>query len=161
MPSSPPESALDWPPGTSSPEQVLARYQQAVIDRNADGLAELYAPHAVHEIPFVFPGMPSRFQGVEQVRAAYGAAWAATEARPQAVRITALHRTEDPAVVVVEQVVAGVNASSAEPFELPGVLVLRVEGGLITHVRDYMDALAVARAAGRLPSLVETLSSDT
>jgi ketosteroid isomerase-like protein len=145
------------PPRT--PEQVLRRYQKALIDQNADDLADLYAPDAVHELPFLFPGMPARYEGSDQVRAAYDAAWRATDARPREVRTVGVHHTEDPEVVIAEQVVVGVNASTREPFELPGVLVLRVQEGRITHVRDYMDGLAVARAMRRLRAVVEALAS--
>jgi ketosteroid isomerase-like protein len=151
------------PRGTSdsrSPADILRRYQQALVDRNADDLADLYAPDAVHEIPFRFPGMPPRFEGSEQVRAAYTAAWGATDARPREVRSVAVHRTGDPEVLVVEQVVVGVNVATGAAFELPGVLVLRVHDGRIVHVRDYMDALAVVGATRRSASLIGDLAAD-
>lgn len=126
---------------------------------SADDLADLYAADAIHELPFVFPGMPARYDGREQVRAAYRAAWAATDARVRDVRDVAVHITADPHVVIAEQVLTGVVASTGEPFEFPGVLVLRVHDALITNVRDYMDGLAVAHAMGRLPAVVQALSA--
>lgn len=124
---------------------------------SADDLADLYAADAVHELPFLFPGMPARYDGREQVRAAYRAAWAATDARVGEVRDIAVHTAADPEVVIAEQVLTGVIASTGEPFEFSGVLVLRVHDTLITHVRDYMDGLAVAHAMGRLPAVVQAL----
>ena len=136
---------------------VLRSYQQAMVRQDANQLADLYAVDAVHELPFLFPGMPPRYEGREQVRAAYSAAWDASPARPHDVRTIAVHRCEDPRALVVEQAVAGVNSATGEAFELPGVLVLRVEEGRIVHVRDYMDGLAVAAAMHRLPAVVEAL----
>jgi ketosteroid isomerase-like protein len=144
----------------TTPQGVLGRYQRALIDRDADQLADLYAPDAVHELPFMFPGMPDRYEGREEVRAAYGTAWAASTARPDEVRVVAVHLTDDPEVVVAEQVVAGTVATTGEPFELPGVLVLRVRDGRIIHVRDYMDGLAVAHAMHRLPAVAEALADS-
>lgn len=128
---------------------------------SADDLADLYAADAVYELPFLFPGMPARYDGREQVRAAYRTAWAATDAQPRAVQEVTVHATTDPEVVIVEQVVVGVVASSGKPFEFPGVLVLRVHDGQITHVRDYMDGLAVAHAMGRLPAVADALAGPS
>jgi ketosteroid isomerase-like protein len=144
----------------ATPQGVLRRYQQAMLDQSADDLADLYATDAVHDLPFLFPGMPPRYEGREEVRAAYQAAWSASSAQPDEVRVVAVHQTEDPEVIVAEQVVAGTNASTGEHFEFPGVVVLRVRNGHIVEVRDYMDGLAVARAMHRLPAVVAALTSS-
>jgi uncharacterized protein len=141
-----------------TPQAILRRYQQAMIDKSADGLADLYAADAVHELPFLFPGMPDRFESREQIRTAYRAAWAASEAQPQTVREVAVHSCTDSEVLIAEQVVAGVRPSTGESFEFPGVLVLRVRNGKIIHVRDYMDGLRVAHAMGRLPAVMAALT---
>lgn len=132
---------------------VLRRYQQALIDQNADDLADLYAPDAVHELPFLFPDMPARYDGREEVRTAYASAWGASDARPREVRTIAVHHTDDPHVIIAEQTVLGVVASTGEPFEFPGILVLRIHHGEITHVRDYMDGLTIAHSMGRLSAV--------
>jgi ketosteroid isomerase-like protein len=71
-----------------------------------------------------------------------------------------VHRTSDPEVVVAEQVVSGIVAGTGEPFAFPGLLVLRVRDGLITHVRDYMDGLGVAHALGRLTAVAAAMSGS-
>ena len=142
----------------ATPLAILRRYQQAMIDMSADDLADLYAPDAVHELPFLFPGMPDRLEGREQIRATYRAAWAGSDAQPQAVREVAVHLSADGEVLVAEQVVAGVLRSAGRPFEFPGVLVLRVRDGEIIRVRDYMDGLGVAHAMGRLPAVAAALA---
>nr|WP_202524357.1 nuclear transport factor 2 family protein [Kitasatospora sp. SID7827] len=118
----------------------MARYRRAMLDLDADALADLYAPDAVHEFPFRFPGFPPRYEGREAVRAGYRAAWRASPARPTEVEERALHVSTDPEVLVAEQVVRGELADGRGTFEVPGLLVLRVRHGLIVHVRDYLDA---------------------
>ena len=136
---------------------IVRRYQHAVLVQSADELADLYAEDAVHELPFLFPGLRARLEGRAEVRATYQRAWQASEARPTSVREVAIHFVDDGQTVVVEQMVEGTLASSGGSFAFPGVLVLRVRNGEITHVRDYMDGLAVARALGRLPDIVAAL----
>lgn len=94
--------------GKPTPLDILRRYQQALLDKDADDLANLYAPDAVHELPFLFPGMPKQYEGREQVRSGYRAAWAHSTAQPREVRDVAVHMTSDPEVIVVEQMVGGV-----------------------------------------------------
>ncbi|MFD7990797.1 nuclear transport factor 2 family protein [Streptomyces mexicanus] len=136
-------------PGSPGPRDVLARYRRAILDRSADGLADLYARDAVHEFPFRFPGLPAHYRGREEVRAGYKALWGASPARPEAVHEVAVHESTDPEVIVVEQTVTGTVTTTGAPFEVPGLLVLRVRDGLLVHVRDYMDGLAATGAAGR------------
>ncbi|MFC8722333.1 nuclear transport factor 2 family protein [Kitasatospora sp. NPDC057198] len=130
-------------PSDRTPQDVLAHYRRAMLDLDADALAELYAPDAVHEFPFRFPGFPERYEGREAVRSGYKAAWGASPARPAEIEERALHASTDPEVLVVEQVVRGEIAGRGA-FAVPGLLVLRVRDGLIVHVRDYMDGLAVS-----------------
>ncbi|GAB2841809.1 hypothetical protein GCM10022221_46310 [Actinocorallia aurea] len=127
---------------------VLERYYQAMLDKSADALADLYAVDAVHEFPFSVP-FPPRLEGREAVRALYRAVWGASPLRIREIRRTGLHPAADPEVVVAEQVVTGA-LPTGETVEVPGLLVLRVRDGLLVHVRDYMDTagLAGARAGG-------------
>jgi ketosteroid isomerase-like protein len=140
-------------PAALGPRDVLARYRRAMVD-----LADLYSVDAVHEFPFLFPGMPARYQGREEVRAGYRAAWGASPAQPQQIREVAVHESTDPEVITVEQIVTGTVATTGEPFAFPGLLVMRVRNGLIVRVRDYMDGLAVAHTMGRLPAVAAMLS---
>ncbi|MFD7643592.1 nuclear transport factor 2 family protein [Kitasatospora sp. NPDC059795] len=123
---------------------VLARFRRAMLAMDADALADLYAPDAVHEFPFRSPSFPARYEGQDAIRAGYGAAWSATPARPTEIEETGLHHSTDPEVLVVEQTVRGEIAGRDGEFAIPGLLVLRVRDGLIVHARDYMDALAVS-----------------
>ena len=125
-----------------APRQVLDRYYQAMRDKSADALADLYAEDAVHEFPFTSPGFPARFEGREQVREGYGAAWGAMLAEVAAVEEVSYHETADPGVIVAEQVTV-VALPGGATMRVPGLLVLEVRDGLIRRTRDYIDALAV------------------
>lgn len=132
----------------SQPRDVLARYHEAMYAASADDLADLYAPDAIHEFPMTFPSFPRRFEGREQIRAGYRAAWEASPVRLEEIRNVVIHDTSDPDVIVVEQEVAGTVATNGRSFVASNLLVMRVRDGALTHVRDYLDASALAQAAG-------------
>jgi len=130
-------------------EAIVSSYHQAMRHKSADELAALYAEDAVHEIPFKVPGFPPRFEGREAIRAAYHAMWSASPVVIDRVETTAMHRTADEEVCVVEQTAhghVGTAGPTAPTFSVPSLLVLRVRNGLIIQCRDYMDGLAIAKA---------------
>jgi len=127
---------------------VLSRYYQAMLDKSADDLADLYAVDAVHEFPFTSPGFPQCYEGREAVRTGYRAAWGASPADVEEIRRIAAYETADPEVIVAEHVVVGTLPAARATFTVPGLLILHVRGGLITRVRDYMDGSGVAAARG-------------
>jgi uncharacterized protein len=51
-------------------------------------------------------------------------------------------------VLIVEQEAAGTVTTTGRPFTLPNIIVLKVHDGQIVHLRDYVNVLAVAEAAG-------------
>ncbi|MEO3754289.1 nuclear transport factor 2 family protein [Streptomyces sp. B6B3] len=136
------------PSAVRAPREVLARYHQAMRDKSADDLADLYAPDGLHEFPFASPGFPPRYEGREEVRAGYRAAWGATPVRVEAITDVTVHDTGDPEVVIAEHVVVATLPPAGDTFTVPGLLVMRVRGGHIVRVRDYLDGLAVAGARG-------------
>ena len=138
-------SPLDTPAGRT-PAEVLSCYYQAMLDKSADELADLYAIDGVHEFPFTPPGFPARFEGREAVRAGYRAIWGASPAEVREVRRVAAYETADPEVIIAEHVVVGTVLSKGSAFTVPGLLILHVRNGVITRVRDYMDVSGVARA---------------
>ncbi|MFL5998379.1 MAG: nuclear transport factor 2 family protein [Streptomyces sp.] len=135
-------------PAVRTPREVLTCYYQAMLDKSPDDLADLYATDAVHEFPFTSPGFPSRLEGREAVRAGYRAAWGASPVQVQEVTRVAAYETADPEVIIAEHVVRGTLTTKATAFTVPGLLILHVRNGLITRVRDYMDASGIAAARG-------------
>jgi uncharacterized protein len=142
------------PQATRGPREVLTRFQRAAIDKSTDDFADLYAVDGVHEFPFTRPGVPSRLQGREQIRAFAQANWDASPLRYEEYRNVVVHETADPAVIVVEQEAAGTVTTTGRRFILPNVIVLKVRDGQIVHLRDYVNVLAVAEATDRLPALL-------
>ncbi|MGW0939994.1 nuclear transport factor 2 family protein [Streptomyces sp. NPDC002666] len=129
-----------------TPRMVLDRYHRAMLDKSADDLADLYAEDAVHEFPFSAPGFPAQFAGREAVRAGYRAAWGASPLRVVEIRDVVVHASDDPRTVIAGHVVV-VQSAGGGRAAVPGLLIIDVDGGLITRVSDYMDALALARVA--------------
>uniref|UniRef100_A0AAU2W0M4 Nuclear transport factor 2 family protein n=1 Tax=Streptomyces sp. NBC_00008 TaxID=2903610 RepID=A0AAU2W0M4_9ACTN len=138
--------ATSQPAAPPHARTVLNRYHQAMRDKSADDLADLYAPDAVHEFPFSAPGFPERFEGREEVRAGYRAAWGASPLRVVDITDVVVHGAIDPGTVIAGHVVV-VESAGGERARVPGLLIIEVRDGLIIRVRDYMDAPAVARAA--------------
>jgi len=139
--------SIGYPARTA--RDVLGRYQRAVVDQSAEDLADLYSADGIHEIPFLFPGMPEHYTGRDEIRAAYGRAWSASPAQPEQFRDIEVHDTADVDTIIVEQTLAGLNTATGAPFAFPGVLVLRVRNGELVRTRDYMDGLRIANAMGR------------
>jgi len=60
----------------------------------------------------------------------------------------AVHDTDDPQTIVVEQEALGTSATTGE-FALPNIIVLTVREGQIARLHDYVSILAAAAAIGR------------
>ena len=129
------------------PRAILERYRQAAIDQSVEEIRRLYAPDAVHEFPFVFPGMQTRLAGREEIVNWIAARWQDGPLKYERYRTRTIHDTADPDTIVVEQEALGVSAATGE-FALPNVMVITVKNGQIAHLRDYVNVLAAAAAIG-------------
>jgi len=145
---------------TVRPRDALARFHRAMLDLSADDLADLFSADAVYEFPFLAPGRPARYQGREEIRAGFGAAWAAAPVRVDEIRDVVAHETTDPEVIIAEQVFDATLTTTGRRFTSSFLLVMRVRDSLIVHVRDYADALRTAHALGRLPAVVASLGGQ-
>jgi uncharacterized protein len=137
-------------------EEIYQRYLYAgARTRNADALAELFAPDGVVESPLVPAGhdYPRRLEGREQIRAgmaAYyqrAAASRAAEAAGGGEAVDTsesryvLHATADPGVFIAE--VDAVVHSPGGPATVSLVQIFRVRDGQITLLRDYFSPAIV------------------
>lgn len=137
----------------AGPREVLARYQQASIDKALDAMVDLYAEDALHEFPFSRPDIPSELRGREQIRAFLEASWQNAPLRYDAYRDVVVRDTTDPEVIVVERVAVGFSEATGRDFALPNIVVMTVRDGRIVHFRDYVNILAASEALGMpLPS---------
>ncbi|MYT32957.1 MULTISPECIES: nuclear transport factor 2 family protein [unclassified Streptomyces] len=141
----------------SSPRDVLAAFHRAMLAWSADDLANLYAPDAVHEFPFLAPGRPHRYHGREEIRAGYQAAWSATSVRLQEIHDVVVFDSTDSEVVIGQWRATATLEPGAAPVAITGLLILRVRDGLIVHALDYMDSLGTFHTLGRLPALLDSL----
>jgi ketosteroid isomerase-like protein len=131
----------------AGPREVLERWRRAAVAQSVEDIRDLYAPDAVHEFPFTLPGTPSRLEGRDAIVDWIAAGWRADALRYERYRTLAVHGTDDPETVIVEQEAHGTNAVGE--FVLPNLLVLSVRNGQIRHLRDYVDVLAAADITGR------------
>jgi ketosteroid isomerase-like protein len=146
-------------------EEIYQRYLYAgALTRDADALAELFAPDGVVESPLVPEGheYPRRLEGREQIRAgmaayyqraaiggetpgageaAGGPAAPGSEAVDTGESRYVLHATGDPDVFIaeVDAVVGGSDGNSTVSL----VQIFRVREGQITLLRDYFSPAIV------------------
>ncbi|MEV5746251.1 nuclear transport factor 2 family protein [Actinoallomurus sp. NPDC052308] len=143
-----PMSGTDGPvPG---PRAVYERILRAALDGSADDYADLYADDAVLEFPFAAPGPPRSLHGRAAIRAHLRAAMGGA-LRIEEFRGVVVHETTDPEVIVAEHAIVGTATASGLPCSIANLVVLTVRDGRIVRQRDYLDVLAAAAAAGRLP----------
>jgi hypothetical protein len=119
-------------------EQLLA-----ASTRNNEGVLDLYAPDAVHEVPFSPSGAPMTMT-YDQMRAALDAS-AARPARFVDQRLVSamVHETTD-GTAIAEYEIVGRVASSDQETSVVGVMVVAEAGGLITRSRNFMDPTVLA-----------------
>jgi ketosteroid isomerase-like protein len=137
-------------PTINDADAILGRYHQAMIDKSADDLADLYAEEAVHELPFAAGRANGGLHGREAIRARYRSSWTSAPIRVNAITNVIVHHTTDPAVTIAEQDIDATNTMTGADVRASFVLVMRVEDGLIAHMRDYTDSLNIALALGRV-----------
>jgi ketosteroid isomerase-like protein len=133
-----------------TPEDILQRFTRAIVAGSADDLAVLYAEDAVHEFPFTHTDKTT-LHGRERIRARYRAAWGAMPATVKAASNLIVHRMADGETTVAEFELTLENTNTHAQFIASTVVVMRVRGGEITHLRDYTDNLTLERGLGVPP----------
>src|SRR5689334_2674201 len=128
---------VHMPPAT--PADVLARRCRLTLNGDADGLADLFAPDAVIEVPFAGPpGRPARLEGRESIRA-NARQVIASPLRLENYEVAELHQTQDPEVVIAEIRAEGTVTTTGLPFAVTSVQILRIRAGRIVLFRDFAD----------------------
>lgn len=98
--------------------EVLERLRQAAITQSAVDMARLYAADAVHEFPFTAPGFPSRLEGRGDIMNWIIEGWQAYPLRYEGYRTLAIHDTNEPDTIIVEQEALAASEATGE-FVLP------------------------------------------
>ena len=131
----------------ATPADVLARRRQVMLDGDADGLADLFAPDAVIEFSFHGPpGTPVRLAGREVIRA-YSRQVMASPLRLEDYEVTELYQAQDPEVVIVEMRAKAVT-TTGRPLTASSIQVLRIRDGHIVLFRDFADPRLLKEVTG-------------
>lgn len=132
----------------ATPADVLARRRQLMLDGDADGFADLFAPDAVMEFCFHGPpGSPVRLAGREAIRA-YSRQVMASLLRLEDYEVTELYQTRDPAVVIAEMRARATVTTTGRPINATSIQVLRIQDGHIVLVRDFADPRILEEMTG-------------
>jgi uncharacterized protein len=145
----------------SEAQEIFARYRQAMLDLDADALADLYSDEAVHEFPLFSPFFPKVLKGREDIRKHYAAVWSAGLMRMIEVREVAVYATAVPDVAIAEGQYTAESVEGGRRFDLSFIVVMRLEAGRIAHLRDYMDSLGAAVGLDRVAALAARLAPRT
>ena len=123
----------------ATPADVLARRRHLILNGDADGFADLFAPDAVIELPFAGPpGMPARLEGREAIRENARRVMA-SPLRLEDFEVAELYQTQDPEVVIAEMRTKGTVTTTGRSFTATSVQVLRLREGHIVVFRDFAD----------------------
>ena len=136
---------------SATPADVLARRRQLILDGDAEGFADLFAPDAVMEFCFHGPpgGAPVRIEGREAIRE-YTRRVTASPLQIKDYEVTEFYQAQDPAVVVVEMRSAATLTTTGRSVTAMSVQVLRIRDGQITLFRDFADPRIFEALAGEL-----------
>lgn len=126
-----------------SPTQVLERRRQVLLDHDMDGFVDLFAADGIIEMPFAGPGLPARLSGQQAIRE-YARRTEAAPIRIDDLQDTAVYQTDDPEVVVVEQMSKVTLTSTGKQAGTPSIKVIRIRDGKIVLFRDYVNSQGLA-----------------
>lgn len=136
----------------ATPADVLDRRRRLILDGDADGFADLFAPDAVIEMPFAGPpGAPARLAGREAIRA-YSRQVLASPLRLRDFEVVEFYQTSDPEVVIVEMRTTGTVTTTGLPFTATSVQILRIRAGRILLFRDFPDPRGLQDVLGEPPA---------
>jgi uncharacterized protein (TIGR02246 family) len=124
---------------SATPADVLARRRQLMLNGDADGLADLFAPDAVIEFSFHGPpGTPVRLAGREVIRE-YSRQVMASPLRLEDYEVAELYQAQDPEVVIVEMRAKATVTTTGRSIMASSIQVLRIRDGHIVLFRDFAD----------------------
>src|SRR5579862_3718654 len=135
-----------------TPADVLARRRRLILDGDAEGFADLFAPDAVMEFCFHGPpgGAPVRLEGREAIRE-YTRRVTASPLQIKEYEVTELYQGKDPAVVIVEMRSTATLPTTGRSVTAMSIQVLRIRDGQIVLFRDFADPRIFEDLARELP----------
>jgi uncharacterized protein len=133
---------------SATPADVLAQRRRLILNGDADGFADLFAPDAVIEGPFTGPpGAPLRLEGREAIRE-YSRHVMASPLQLEDFEVAELYQTQDPEVVIVELRTKGTLTTTGRSFAATSIQILRIREGQIVLFRDFADSRGLEDVIG-------------
>jgi uncharacterized protein len=124
---------------SATPADVLARRRQLLLNGDADGFADLFAPDALIEFCFHGPpGTPVRVEGREAIRE-YSRRAMASPVRLEDYEVAELYQAQDPEVVIAEMRAKATVTTTGRSITATSIQVLRIREGHIVLFRDFAD----------------------
>src|SRR5947209_12802119 len=124
---------------SATPADVLARRRQLMLNGDADGFADLFAPDAVIEFSFHGPpGTPVRLEGREAIRE-YSRQVMASPLRLEEYEVAELYQAQDPEVVIAEMRAKATVTTTGRSIRATSIQVLRIREGHIVLFPDFAD----------------------
>jgi ketosteroid isomerase-like protein len=141
--------------------ELFDGYQQCLVHKDWQGFGDLLTEAAVMEFPFAPPGVVTRREGREVIRAAAREGWGRLPLQFEPFRSVVVHDGRDPDLVIAEYELCGTVTATGERFQFPAAIVLRGDQGLIASLREYLDLVAIARPTGRAAAIAAYLMTPT
>ncbi|MFI5382389.1 MAG: nuclear transport factor 2 family protein [Tepidisphaerales bacterium] len=133
---------------SATPADVLTRRRHLMLNGDADGLADLFAPGAVIEFSFHGPpGTPVRLEGQEAIRE-YSRQVMASPLRLEDYEVTELYQTQDPEVVIAEMWAKATVTTTGRSITATSIQILRIREGHIVLFRDFADPRVLEEVIG-------------
>ena len=124
---------------SATPADVLGRRRQLMLNGDADGFADLFAPDAVIEFSFHGPpDTPVRLAGREAIRE-YSRQVMASPLRLEEYEVAELYQTQDPEMVIAEMRAKATVTTTGRPITATSIQILRIREGHIVLCRDFAD----------------------
>jgi uncharacterized protein (TIGR02246 family) len=135
----------------TTPADVLARRRELMLDGDADGFADLFAPDAVMEFTFHGPPgtPPVRVEGREAIRE-YSRRFTTSPLRIEDFEVTELYQTQDPEVVIAEMHAKATLTTTGRSITATSIQIFRIREGHIAAFRDFADPRIFEYLAGEL-----------
>ena len=112
-----------------TPADVLARRRQLMLNGDADGFADLFAPDAVIEFSFHGPpGTPVRLAGRAAIRE-YSRQVMVSPLRLEDYEVAEFYQAQDPEVVIVEMRAKATLTTTGRSITAKSIQVLRIRDG--------------------------------
>jgi uncharacterized protein len=132
-----------------TPADVLGRRRELMLNGDADGFADLFAPDAVIEFVFHGPpgGTPVLLEGREAIRGNARQVMASL-VRIEDYQVTELYQTQDPEVVIAEMRAKATPTTTGRSITATSVQILRIRDGHIELIRDLADPRILEEMTG-------------